>query len=137
MLYLCKSSIIFAVAHRYLGEEESGSVSKEARSQALLVKLQEKAKEKQKQSLIEHSLSPPNEHTERKKVKKKRKSEIQEPQHHKKRRYESDNDKEFNENRKKDKRHAKEKTKKKDQSGVYLCLTSLIHHMNSDIKCSV
>uniref|UniRef100_A0A8D3B714 ATP-dependent RNA helicase n=1 Tax=Scophthalmus maximus TaxID=52904 RepID=A0A8D3B714_SCOMX len=41
------------VAHRYLGQEEDGSVSKESRSQALLAKLQQKAKEKQRQSLTE------------------------------------------------------------------------------------
>ncbi|KAJ4929033.1 hypothetical protein JOQ06_004654 [Pogonophryne albipinna] len=62
------------VVNRYLGEEENGSISKESRSQALLAKLQQKAKEKQRQSLTEETQKPDKERMQ-KDVKKKRKAD--------------------------------------------------------------
>ncbi|XP_031721902.1 ATP-dependent RNA helicase DDX51 isoform X1 [Anarrhichthys ocellatus] len=107
------------LVNRYLGEEESESVSKESRSQALLAKLQQKAKEKQKQSRTER---PPKERTEQQDVKKKRKADKnsgQEPQLHKKRKSEdadSDNPDEPVEEAKKNEKQKKKK--KKVQSGI-------------------
>ncbi|XP_054473989.1 ATP-dependent RNA helicase DDX51 [Anoplopoma fimbria] len=120
------------IVNRYLGEEENESPSKESRSQALLAKLQKKAKEKQRQSLTEQSQhSPPKERTERQDVKKKRKAEksiSQEPQQHKKRKSEdvplsvgeSDHDDEpVKEVKKKETgtTEKQKKKKKKDKSG--------------------
>ncbi|XP_018555267.1 ATP-dependent RNA helicase DDX51 [Lates calcarifer] len=79
------------LVNRYLGEEDDGSVSRESRSQALLAKLQQKAKEKQKQSLTEQRQQLPEEQTVQQNVRKKRKADkdsSQEPQHHKKRKSE-------------------------------------------------
>uniref|UniRef100_A0A3Q3QTJ6 ATP-dependent RNA helicase n=1 Tax=Monopterus albus TaxID=43700 RepID=A0A3Q3QTJ6_MONAL len=75
------------LVNRYLGEEEDWSVSKESRSQVLLAKLQQKAKEKQRQSLTEQRTDLSDEQTVQQDVKKKRKvdqSSSQEPPHHKK-----------------------------------------------------
>uniref|UniRef100_A0A3Q1GLY1 ATP-dependent RNA helicase n=1 Tax=Acanthochromis polyacanthus TaxID=80966 RepID=A0A3Q1GLY1_9TELE len=80
--------MIFFGARRYLGEEEDGGTSKESRSQVLLAKLQQKAKERQKQSLIEQTEHQHEEQTEIQDVKKKRKADkdsVQEPHRHKKR----------------------------------------------------
>ncbi|XP_044025588.1 ATP-dependent RNA helicase DDX51 [Siniperca chuatsi] len=116
------------LVNRYLGEEEDGSVSKESRSRALLAKLQQKAKEKQKRSLAEQRQHPPEEQAEQQDVKRKRKADndsSQEPQHAKKRESQvvpllaSDPDKPAEE-KKKNKNGADErarKKKKKDQSG--------------------
>ncbi|KAG7508505.1 ATP-dependent RNA helicase DDX51 [Solea senegalensis] len=63
------------LVNRYLGEEEDGSISKESRSQALLAKLQQKAKEKQQQSLTEQRQQQlPKEPTQQQRVEKKRKA---------------------------------------------------------------
>ncbi|XP_039980627.1 ATP-dependent RNA helicase DDX51 isoform X2 [Xiphias gladius] len=110
------------LVNRYLGEEEDGSVSKQSRSQALLAKLQQKAKEKQKQSLTGQRQHLPEEQTVQRGVGKKRKVDkdsCQEPQHHKKRNSEgvplyvldSENQDEPVEEKKK-----KKKKKKKNQS---------------------
>uniref|UniRef100_A0A671W2L3 ATP-dependent RNA helicase n=1 Tax=Sparus aurata TaxID=8175 RepID=A0A671W2L3_SPAAU len=64
------------------------SASKKSRSEALLAKLRQKAKEKQKQSLTEQRQPPPEEQAEQQDFKKKRKAEkesSQTPQPHKKR----------------------------------------------------
>ncbi|XP_074471800.1 ATP-dependent RNA helicase DDX51 [Sebastes fasciatus] len=111
--------------NRYLGEEENGSVSKESRSQALLAKLQQKAKEKQKRSLTEQKQHQPVEQTEQQAVKRKRKADSsQEPQQQKKRKskvvplLDSDTHDEPVEEEKKKKTGANEKQKKKKrQSG--------------------
>ncbi|KAK5903995.1 hypothetical protein CgunFtcFv8_007727 [Champsocephalus gunnari] len=122
------------VVNRYLGEEENGSISKESRSQALLAKLQQKAKEKQRQSLTEETQKPPKERTQ-KDVKKKRKADkdsSQEPEHNKKRKSEAaavivsekDNHDEPVEEEEKKKKKKKQtsanekRKKKKDQSGI-------------------
>lgn len=63
------------VVNRYLGQEEDGSVSKESRSQALLAKLQQKAKEKQRQSLTEAGGDGSEEQTLQRGATKKKKSE--------------------------------------------------------------
>ncbi|XP_041814923.1 ATP-dependent RNA helicase DDX51 [Chelmon rostratus] len=119
------------LVNRYLGEEEDESVSKESRSQALLAKLQKKAKEKQKQSLTEQRSHPPEEQPEQQDVKKKRKADkdcSQEPERCKKRKSEvvslfvsdSDNQDDPVKKKKKDKTDANEtqkKKKKKDQPG--------------------
>uniref|UniRef100_A0A3P8S419 ATP-dependent RNA helicase n=1 Tax=Amphiprion percula TaxID=161767 RepID=A0A3P8S419_AMPPE len=109
------------LVNRYLGEEEDGRTSKESRSQVLLAKLQQKAKERQKQSLIEQ--------TEAQDVKKKRKTgqdSVQEPQRHKKRKSDvvalhssdSDNhDEPVEEKKKKTKGTNEKQKKKKDKSG--------------------
>uniref|UniRef100_A0A8D3E3W1 ATP-dependent RNA helicase n=1 Tax=Scophthalmus maximus TaxID=52904 RepID=A0A8D3E3W1_SCOMX len=79
------------VAHRYLGQEEDGSVSKESRSQALLAKLQQKAKEKQRQSLTEPGGDGSEEQTLQRGATKKRRAnenDSQEPRHHRKRKSE-------------------------------------------------
>ncbi|XP_059212528.1 ATP-dependent RNA helicase DDX51 [Centropristis striata] len=79
------------LVNRYLGEEENGNDSKESRSKALLAKLQQKAKEKQKQSLAVQRTPPPKEWMEQQNIKKKRKADkddSQEHQHHKKRKSE-------------------------------------------------
>ncbi|XP_062293311.1 ATP-dependent RNA helicase DDX51 [Scomber scombrus] len=106
------------LVNRYLGDEEDGSVSKESRSQALLAKLQQKAKEKQKQSVTEEL----RQHTESLRVKKKRKADNdQEKQQHKKKKLDildTDNhDEPVQEKKKKKKKERNEKQKKKDQSG--------------------
>ncbi|KAL6095555.1 ddx51 [Pungitius sinensis] len=78
------------VVNRYLGEDENESVPKESRSQALLAKLQQKAKEKQRQSQTERK-RPLKELTEEQEVKKKRKADknsTQEPECRKKRKSE-------------------------------------------------
>lgn len=111
--------------NRYLGEEENGSVSKESRSQALLAKLQQKAKEKQKRSLTEQKQHQPVEQTEQQAVKRKRKADSsQEPQQQKKRKskvvplLDSDTHDEPVQEEKKNKTGANEKQKKKKrQSG--------------------
>lgn len=112
------------VLHRYLGEEEDGSVSKESRSQALLAKLQQKAKEKQEQSLTEQ-----RQQTVQKPEKKSRKADkdnSQEPQRHKKRKSEEDlvdvlgsDNKDETVKEKRKKKSANEKQKKKHQSGLF------------------
>ncbi|XP_029281755.1 ATP-dependent RNA helicase DDX51-like [Cottoperca gobio] len=120
------------LVNRYLGEEENGSVSKESRSQALLAKLQQKAKENQKQSLTEKRQHPPKERTKQEEVKIKIKSDddsSQEPQRHKKRKSEavpllvaeSDNHDEQVEE-KQNKTGANEKRKKKKDQSVCLHL---------------
>ncbi|XP_040015808.2 ATP-dependent RNA helicase DDX51 isoform X1 [Gasterosteus aculeatus] len=79
------------VVNRYLGEEENESVPKESRAQALLAKLQQKAKEKQRQSQTEERKRPLKERTEEQEVKKKRKADknsAQEPERRKKRKSE-------------------------------------------------
>ncbi|XP_035534555.1 ATP-dependent RNA helicase DDX51 [Morone saxatilis] len=104
------------LVNRYLGEEDDGSASKESRSQALLAKLQQKAKEKQKQSLTEQRQHVPEEKSEWQDVKKKRKADkdhSQEHQHHKKRKSEQDSDGNDEAVEKK----KKKKKKKEDQSG--------------------
>lgn len=81
------------LVNRYLGEEEDESVSKESRSQALLAKLQQKAKEKQRLSLAEQRQLLSEEQTEQQDVKKKRKTDkksSQEPRQHKKRKAEEE-----------------------------------------------
>ncbi|XP_056283979.1 ATP-dependent RNA helicase DDX51 [Pseudoliparis swirei] len=101
------------LVNRYLGEEESESVPKEARSQVLLAKLQQKAKEKLKQRRTEPK--------ERRDVKKKRRADEnggEEPRRHKKRKSEDapslDSDSvEPDEEDKKNKTGASEKQKKK------------------------
>lgn len=131
MLVCKKLPVKFVFCHvacRYLGEEEDGSASKRSRSEALLAKLQQKAKEKQKQSLTEQRQHPPEEQAEQQDVKKKRKADkesSQTPQPHKKRKsvvepsFESDSDckDEPIKEKKKAKKSANEK-KKKDQSGM-------------------
>ncbi|XP_019947456.1 ATP-dependent RNA helicase DDX51 isoform X2 [Paralichthys olivaceus] len=77
--------------YRYLGVEEDGSTSKESQSQALLAKLLQKAKEKQKQSLTEQRPDLVEEQMLKQVDKKKRradKNSSQEPQPHKKRKSE-------------------------------------------------
>ncbi|KAG8011024.1 ATP-dependent RNA helicase DDX51, partial [Nibea albiflora] len=117
------------VALRYLGEEEDKSVSKESRSQALLAKLQQKAKEKQRQSLTELKRLQPEEQQGTKKKRKADKDCNQEPQGQKKRKSEaessfgsdSDSQDELVKEKKKDKKGANEKQKKKkkkEQSGL-------------------
>uniref|UniRef100_UPI0037E808B3 ATP-dependent RNA helicase DDX51 n=1 Tax=Semicossyphus pulcher TaxID=241346 RepID=UPI0037E808B3 len=113
------------LVNRYLGEEEDGSISKESRSQELLAKLKQKAKEKQRQSFTEQKHKP-EEQTQQKNVKKKRKADkesSEEPQHHKKSKSEvapvfvldSDNqDQQVKEKKKKKKKDANEKKKKRD-----------------------
>lgn len=120
------------VAHRYLGEEDDGSVSKESRSQALLAKLQQKAKDKQKQSLTERRQHLPEEQTEQQDVNKKRKADTnssEEFQHHKKRKSEvvplfvldsNNHDEATKEKKNKKGVNEKQKKKKKHQSGVFL-----------------
>uniref|UniRef100_A0A671W4G8 ATP-dependent RNA helicase n=1 Tax=Sparus aurata TaxID=8175 RepID=A0A671W4G8_SPAAU len=114
------------LVNRYLGEEEDGSASKKSRSEALLAKLRQKAKEKQKQSLTEQRQPPPEEQAEQQDFKKKRKAEkesSQTPQPHKKRKsvvepsFASDSDckDEPIKEKKKAKKSANEK-KKEDQS---------------------
>uniref|UniRef100_A0A8C9Y959 ATP-dependent RNA helicase n=1 Tax=Sander lucioperca TaxID=283035 RepID=A0A8C9Y959_SANLU len=124
------NALRFLALSLYLGEEGNGSVSKESRSQALLAKLQQKAKEKQRQSLTEQTQHPSKERTEQQNAKTKRKADkddSQEPKHHKKRRSEvvpsitldSDSQDEPVHEEKKNKTAAKEmRKKKKDQSGV-------------------
>lgn len=112
------------LVNRYLEEEEDGSVSKEFRSQALLAKLQQKAKEKQKQSLTEQRQHQPKERQDVKKKRKADKGHIQEPQQHKKRKSEvvpllvlDFDHAEYAKEEKQNKKGANEKQKKKDQSG--------------------
>ncbi|XP_022626056.1 ATP-dependent RNA helicase DDX51 [Seriola dumerili] len=112
------------LVNRYLGEEDDGSISMESRSQALLAKLQQKAKEKQKQSLTEQ-----RQQTVQQGVKKKRKAgqdSTLEPQHHKKRKssvepldvLDSENNIEtVKDKKKKKKKGANERLKQKNQSG--------------------
>ncbi|XP_034555540.1 ATP-dependent RNA helicase DDX51 [Notolabrus celidotus] len=117
------------LVNRYLGEEEDGSISKESRSQALLAKLKQKAKEKQSFTEQKHE---PEEQKQQQDVKRKRKSDkkdSEERQSPKKRKSEigknsvldSDNqDKPVEEKKKKKKKEEKQKKKKKikeDQSG--------------------
>ncbi|XP_010752603.1 ATP-dependent RNA helicase DDX51 [Larimichthys crocea] len=119
--------------NRYLGEEENESASKESRSQALLAKLQQKAKEKQRQSLTEPRRLRPEGQTEQQDIKKERKADEdrnQERQGQKKRKSEaeplfgsdSDSQDEPVKEKMKDKKGAnekqKKKKKKKDQSGL-------------------
>ncbi|TKS75755.1 ATP-dependent RNA helicase DDX51 [Collichthys lucidus] len=117
--------------NRYLGKEEDESASKESRSQALLVKLQQKAKEKQRQNLTEPRGLQPEGQTEQQDIKKKRiagEDRNQEPQGQKKRKSEaeplfgsdSDSQDELVKEKMKDKKGAneKQKKKKKDQSGL-------------------
>ncbi|XP_047438839.1 ATP-dependent RNA helicase DDX51 [Mugil cephalus] len=112
------------VVSRYLGEEEDGNISKESRSQALLAKLQQKAKEKQRQSLSKQIEQLHKEQIEEQDVKKKRKAaedSSQERQRRKKRKSEdasscgsdSDNHDEPAEVTKKKKKDLNEKQKKK------------------------
>ncbi|XP_028996969.1 ATP-dependent RNA helicase DDX51 isoform X2 [Betta splendens] len=70
------------LVNRYLAEEEDGSASKETRSQLLLAKLQQKAKEKQQRSLMER---PSKGQTSQQQKRKKRKPEgsHESPQHKK------------------------------------------------------
>ncbi|KAF7649916.1 hypothetical protein LDENG_00133790 [Lucifuga dentata] len=63
------------LVNRYLGEDEDGDISKESQSQVLLAKLQQKAKEKQKQNLAEQRETQSEKHTDPQDVKKKRKAE--------------------------------------------------------------
>lgn len=98
------------LVNRYLGEEGDKSVSTESRSQALLAKLQQKAKEKQKQSLKEQRQHLPEGQTEQQEGKKKRKADkdsSQEPHHHKKRKSEEAPEP-----------IKEKKNKKKNQSGI-------------------
>ncbi|XP_071384542.1 ATP-dependent RNA helicase DDX51 [Centroberyx affinis] len=130
------------LVNRYLGDEDESVSNKESRSKVLLAKLQQKAKEKEKQSLTGLEEQLPKAQTEKQNVKKKRKAEkdsSQEPQHSKKRKSEvtkvkkSKDSKEVTvplqvsdtvnqeelaeEKKKKTKKGAKEKQKKNDQSG--------------------
>ncbi|XP_041832070.1 ATP-dependent RNA helicase DDX51 isoform X2 [Melanotaenia boesemani] len=59
------------LVNRYLGEEEDGNTSKLSQSQALLAKLQQKAKQKQKHSLTEQQTCLNEEQTDNQDVKKK------------------------------------------------------------------
>ncbi|XP_051265864.1 ATP-dependent RNA helicase DDX51 [Dicentrarchus labrax] len=105
------------LVNRYLGEEDDGSASKESRSQALLAKLQQKAKEKQKQSVTEQRQHVPEEKSEWQDVTKKRKADkdhSQEHQHQKKRKSEQDSD---GHDEAVEEKNKKKKKKKKDQSG--------------------
>lgn len=98
------------LVNRYLGEEGDKSVSTESRSQALLAKLQQKAKEKQKQSLKEQKQHLPEGQTEQQEGKKKRKADkdsSQEPHHNKKRKSEEAQEP-----------IKEKKNKKKNQSGI-------------------
>ncbi|XP_017280096.1 ATP-dependent RNA helicase DDX51 isoform X1 [Kryptolebias marmoratus] len=63
------------LVHRYLGEEEEGTVSRESQSQVLLAKLQQKVKQKQRQSLTELKESVHDKQTEQQDVKKKREAD--------------------------------------------------------------
>lgn len=72
----------FFVSHRYLGEEKDGGVLKKSRSQALLEKLQQKARERQSQSLTEQRQISAEEQRKQSDVKKKRKSEKSGSQEH-------------------------------------------------------
>ncbi|XP_047184413.1 ATP-dependent RNA helicase DDX51 [Scophthalmus maximus] len=112
------------VVNRYLGQEEDGSVSKESRSQALLAKLQQKAKEKQRQSLTEAGGDGSEEQTLQRGATKKRRAnenDSQEPRHHRKRKSEvvpscepnSENHEEPVEEKKNQERGVTERQKKK------------------------
>uniref|UniRef100_A0A8D3B729 ATP-dependent RNA helicase n=1 Tax=Scophthalmus maximus TaxID=52904 RepID=A0A8D3B729_SCOMX len=112
------------VVNRYLGQEEDGSVSKESRSQALLAKLQQKAKEKQRQSLTEPGGDGSEEQTLQRGATKKRRAnenDSQEPRHHRKRKSEvvpscepnSENHEEPVEEKKNQERGVTERQKKK------------------------
>ncbi|XP_042360013.1 ATP-dependent RNA helicase DDX51-like [Plectropomus leopardus] len=129
------------LVNRYLGEEDNGSVSKESRSQALLAKLQQKAKEKQKQSLTEQrQKQPPKEQTEQQDGRKKRKADKEgsdDPRQHKKKKSEgvplfvSDSDRHdapVKEEKKKKKKTGADKKQKKKKSGVCACFCSLCRH---------
>ncbi|XP_061602499.1 ATP-dependent RNA helicase DDX51 [Cololabis saira] len=116
------------LVNRYLGEEENGGTSKDRQSEVLLAKLQQKAKEKQKQRLTEERECKRDEQTEQQRVKNKREADRdggQEHQHHKRRKSEiedlnnstSDNQDEPIKKPKKKKSGAAEKRKKKDSSG--------------------
>ncbi|XP_044232864.1 ATP-dependent RNA helicase DDX51 [Thunnus albacares] len=116
------------LVNRYLGDEEDGSISKESRSQALLAKLQQKAKEKQKQTVTEEQRQHlAEEHTEKPDVKRKRKADKhigEESQQHKKRKSEAvtlcvsdtDNHDEPVQEKKKKKKKVVNEKQKKDQS---------------------
>ncbi|XP_028262381.1 ATP-dependent RNA helicase DDX51 [Parambassis ranga] len=74
------------LVNRYLGEEDEGSITKESRSQALLARLKQKAKEKQ--SLTEKREQLQDKQTEQQDIKKRRKNDIddiQDQHQHKKR----------------------------------------------------
>lgn len=72
MIYWIKCFI--NIVGRYLGEDEEESLTKESHSQALLLKLQQKAKERQRKSLTEHRQDSHEEHTKKKALKTKNKS---------------------------------------------------------------
>lgn len=129
------------VSFRYLGEEDDGSVSRESRSQALLAKLQQKAKEKQKQSLTEQRQQLPEEQTVQQNVRKKRKADkdsSQEPQHHKKRKSEvvplhvldSENHDEPVKEEKKKEKGVNETQRKKNQSGAFIYLIPTLQFLS-------
>ncbi|KAA8583414.1 hypothetical protein FQN60_015960 [Etheostoma spectabile] len=108
------------LVNRYLGEEDNRSVEKESRAQALLAKLQQKAKEKQQQQ--QQTQRPSKERTQEAKTKKRQAEEdsSQEPKLHKKRRsaVESGSQEEPGLEGKKNKTAGIEKQKKKkDRSG--------------------
>ncbi|XP_061646137.1 ATP-dependent RNA helicase DDX51 [Phyllopteryx taeniolatus] len=63
------------LVNRYLGDDEDGTTSKESRSLALLAKLHQKAKEKQKQGLTEERVKSSEKHTADLDAKKKRKAD--------------------------------------------------------------
>ncbi|GAA6218530.1 ATP-dependent RNA helicase DDX51 [Lates japonicus] len=115
------------LVNRYLGEEDDGSISRESRSQALLAKLQQKAKEKQKPSLTEQRQQLPEEQTVQQNVRKKRKVDkdsSQKSQNHKKRKSEvvplhvldSENHDESVKEEKKKEKGVNETQRKKNQS---------------------
>lgn len=125
---------------RYLGDDEDESVSKESRSLALLAKLQQKAKEKQKQSLTEQRIQPPEKHADHLEVKKHRKAEkdrSREGQRSRKRKSEAvsvsdaQNHHEPVEEKKKKKKRGMKEEQKKDQSGVCLFIHS---HVDTRLK---
>ncbi|XP_072218782.1 ATP-dependent RNA helicase DDX51 isoform X2 [Leuresthes tenuis] len=114
------------LVNRYFGEDEDGRASKESQSQALLAKLQERANQKQKQSLTEQKECVHEEQTEQQNVIRKRRADKngnQEHRRYKKRKLvplcdlDSNNHNESVEKQEKKKKVADEKLKKKDHSG--------------------
>ncbi|KAM4711604.1 ATP-dependent RNA helicase DDX51 [Anableps anableps] len=70
------------LVNRYLGEDEDGDLSKESHSQALLTKLQQKVKQKQRQSLTKQQELIVEEETEQQEVPAKTKDEKQSNERH-------------------------------------------------------
>lgn len=128
----------FYIVCRYLGEDDDVSITKKSHSQALLLKLQQKAKERQSKSLTEQD--PPEERTKKKTLKKKNKSDNQHLQCDKKRKLEYDNLKEAVEVKKKKKKkgsnedNAEDKVKISVFPGVFLIIDYRQYVYYCDIK---